>query len=654
MANKNNKQENPDEKLEHQVDQMMDPKLPDPQPDTPAAAKGAPDVPDIDIFKDAPESSAEKSDASKDEQIAKAEPVESKTVEKESIPEDASIDNPSVDPLVDDIVSKESDQLLDAQDAEIAEAFAGRKLTPKEKIKDFFVRWWANKPARYGTIALLIFALVAIGVVPSSRYFVLNTAGVRAGASLKVLDSTTDLPLKNVDVTIGAHTGKSDKDGVVRLKDLRLGPQTLVVEQLGFAPVKRQVTLGLGSNPLGEFELTAVGAQYTIKVTDYVSGKPIARAEATSGESTAQSDNKGVITLTIGNIESPKIEVNLTASGKRPEVISFDATTKQPLGAVMVSKRKEIFVSKQSGKYDVYKIDIDGKNKQLLLAGTGNERDRISVVPHPSDEMVALVSSRDTKRNHEGYLLDTLTLIDTDDGSTVTLEHSENIRIFDWIKNKLIYVKVKAGASAFNAEREQLIAYDYSTSARLQLASANAISDVVSAKGAVYFIAANQTNYSQSQFQKVNPDNTGKQNLATGALWSIARVDYDNMYLSGNREWYSYRIGDSGTKKLSQTPANVNERKTYLDAPDGKNAVWADSRDGKGVLVHYDISTKKEKVLVTQNGLNYPLRWLDNRTVVYRLTNDQETASYVVSLDGGTPKKIIDVTYTAGLGERFY
>lgn len=654
MPEKKIKIEDQDAIIEHRVDEIMDPKLPDP-PQKADAATGAPDVPEIDIFKDTGATSPETDESGVDSDIPRQEdkksPQEISQETDEKIASDSSIDDSATDPIVDEIVSNESDELLKAQDAVIAKAFDSKPPTFKERIRGFFSSWWQNKTARYLTFAVVGIAIVATAVIPGSRYFVLNSAGVRAGASLTILDSTTDLPLKNVAVTASGVTKKTNQDGVVRMKGLKLGTQEMTIQQLGFAEVTRTVTLGLGSNPLGEIELKAVGTQFTFKLTDYLSGKPVANAEAASGDANAQSDDKGVVILTVGKIDKPRIDVVLTAGAYRSEKISVDTTSKQTTNVVMVNKRKEVFISKQSGKYDVYKIDIDGKNKQLLLAGVGTEREQLTLVPHATDDIVALVSSRDNKRNQEGYLLDTLTLIDINDGSKLTLEHSERIQIVDWIDDKLVYVKVKAGTSAGNAERHQLMSYDYDSTARQQLAAANYFTNIVSTKGTIYYASTLYSSPGQPFFAKVNPDNTGKQNILNANIWSIIRTDYDNLYLAGQNGWYSYALGSKEAKKMVQQPSGANESRFYLDAPDRKRAIWTESRDGKGVLLSYDADKKKDSTLASQSGLSYPLRWLDGRTVVYRVVNSQETASYAISLDGGSPRKITDVTNASGLGK---
>lgn len=524
---------------------------------------------------------------------------------------------------------------------------------PLQKIGHAVAVWWHNKPARYATLFILFVVLVAAGAVPTSRYYVLNTAGVRAATSITVMDRTTQLPLKNVAVSVGDVTGKTDKDGWIKLEQVRLGTQQLTIERLGFADVNRTVTLGLGSNPLGEEQLKAVGMQYTIELTDFLSGKPVRDAEAASGEATAVSDDDGKIILTLGQVETEKITVNLKATGYRDEKLTLDTAVKAPQKLALVTKQKNVYVSKQSGKYDVYQIDVDGKNKKLLLAGTGREDQQISLVQHPTRQLVALVSNRDNKQNQDGYRLSTLTIIRSNGGEPLSLDNSEDIRIIDWTDDKLVYVKIKAGTSAGNAERYQLMAYDPDTTINTQLATANHFSDMVSAKGSIYYAAVNNYQGGKSQFARVNPDNGNKQVLYSGDIWSIYRTRYDTLMLNNQEGWYSYTLGGSSVKKVDAAPSN-HESRFYLDALNEKQSIWTENRDGKGILLSYDVESRKDTVIASQSGLTYPLKWLSDKVVVYRVVIPGETADYAVSIEGGEPRKIGDVTNTSGFGRWFY
>jgi len=395
------------------------------------------------------------------------------------------VDNPDTDAAVDDILNKESDELLGIQD----NTDAHREKVPRggSKLKRFFRAWWRKKWARYGTILIIIAALVAVAVIPKVRYAVLNTFGVRSSASVIVLDNTTQLPLKNVTVNLGSAKTQTNKDGVATLTDLKLGDYQLQVQRLAFASYKRSITVGWGSNPLGNVKLTAVGLQYHIQVKNYLSGKPIVGAEVESAALNALSDASGNIVLTLDDTNTTTLDVTLHADGYRAENITLDAASKADTSVQLVPSQKSVFVAKQSGKYDVYSSDLDGKNKKLLLAGTGNENNTVSLVVSPDNTQAALVSTRDNIRDADGYLLYALTFINVAEGTSTVVDHAQQIQLVDWIGSRLIYRSTTAGASAANPQRNRLLAYNYGSNSRVQLATANQFNTIVSAEGYIYY-----------------------------------------------------------------------------------------------------------------------------------------------------------------------
>ncbi len=197
-------------------------------------------------------------------------------VEKSTVPKIA--DDPAADAtIVDDISVHESDELLAARDARQTmltnardSTLGSRSLTSGRT--GFFAAWAHSRIARYGTLLVVIAGLGSVGMMPTSRYYALNVAGVRSAASLTILDNSTQQPLKNVSVELGTIKTRSNRDGVIKLHDLQLGIQSLTVSQPGFATITKTVTLGLGSNPLGDFTLDPVGAQFRFKAVDYLSG----------------------------------------------------------------------------------------------------------------------------------------------------------------------------------------------------------------------------------------------------------------------------------------------------------------------------------------------------------------------------------------------
>ncbi len=595
-------------------------------------------------------------DSVETEEVLEIEKTDTKDSDEEKIPDvDPVITDEETGQAVDDIIAKESDALLEAEDEKLGKAFESKtKKGIAESIKGFFSAWWNNPKARWITIFVLLVSIVTIFAIPTSRYYVLNSVGVRGTASITVIDESTGQPLKNVNVKIVSASAKTDSSGVAEVKEVKLGKQTLTIEKRAFAPQQESITVKLGKNTLPQVRLKPTGVQYAFVVNDYLSGKPVDKAEASSGEATALSDGDGKIKLTIDASDDDKpFDVTMKKEGYRDEKVAMTSDIKTEQIINIVPSRKHAFVSKRSGKYDVFSIDVDGKNEKLLLAGTGSEKDDIALAIQPNNDVIALVSTRDNKTNKDGFLLSTLTIIQPESGEASSVTTSERVQVVDWIGDNLIYVQATEGASATNPKRHRLMSYNYKTKQNNELASSNYFNDVVVAGDKIYYAPSSAYQKNGAELYRVNSDGGNKTTILNQEVWNIFRIDYDNLALSVGKSWYNVRIGEDKATVLPSQPSNLVSR-IYVDANDKKNSLWVDNRDGKGVLLNYKIDTKDEQTLRSQSGLKNPIRWLNNKDVIYRVSNDQETADYVLSLDGGEPKKIIDVTNTNSIDKWYY
>lgn len=528
------------------------------------------------------------------------------------------------------------------------------KRSKWQKFRQGWHNWWHNPLKRHLTIAGILLAVVATFGIPTSRYFVLNNLGVRSQASMVVIDDSTRQPLKNVKVVFSGQSVQTNSDGRANFANIKLGKQTLVVEKRAFAELKKNVTIGWGSNPLGEVSIMPTGSQYSFEVTDFLSGKSLAKVEAVSGDFDAQSDEKGLIKLTIeDNGEATTAEVLISLDGYRVETVNLDLNNKDVVKVAMVPAQQHVFVSKRSGRYDIYKIDADGNNETKILSGSGAERDDLVLVPHPTNGYVALVSTRENIRNSSGFLLSTLTLIDPLQNVPSKIAQSEQIQIIDWIKDRLVYVQITEGASAVNPDRQKLMSYDIASGKSTELAKANYFNDVISVNGAIYYAPSATYSDDAAAFFKISPDGTSKKIIHDQEVWNIFRTEYDLMVISSGSDWYSLVISSGKLTKLSGEPPNLKAR-IYVINPDGTQALWTDDRDGKGVLLDLDVATNQDKILLQRSGLQNPVRWLNANTVVFRVSTSQETADYVLSLDGGDAQKIKDVTKSAGIDRWYY
>lgn len=565
-----------------------------------------------------------------------------------------SITDEATEKAVDDIVASESDELLKAEDekrAKISEP--PKKATLLAKIKRLPSAWWHSRRAQKITLALIVLGLALGMTVPTSRYFMLNTAGIRSEASIQILDDSTQQPLKNVSVKLRGQSVMTDSEGIAKFSSLKLGRTELVVEKRAFAALRKTITLGWGSNPLGDVTLNPVGSQYTFRVIDFLSGQPLNKIEAVSGEASAFSDEKGLIKLTIDKTDDSPVEVSLAGEDLRAENLSIDANDMSEHVVEMVPARKHVFISKRSGKYDVYKIDIDGQNEEVVVGGSGHEKNDMVLVPHPENEFAALVSTRTGARNSQGFLLSTLLLIDLSDNSTVEVALSERVQVLGWIDNKLVYVRIVAGSSAANPNRHRLMTYDLETFDTQELASSNYFNDVLIAKNRVYYAPSSAYQTEPAALFSVKADSTDRKKVIDKEAWSLFRTGYDSLALSVGQDWYGLNIDSGQAMKLGGEPANLRDR-PYVDSPDGKNSLWIDIRDGKGVLLLHGNASNQDTQVLVLSGLKTPIRWLNDSSVVYRVVTAQETADYALSINGGEPKKIRDVTDTAGVDDWYY
>lgn len=560
------------------------------------------------------------------------------------------------DAAVDDIIQKEGDKILESEDNKLAEAFSPDKhQSIWQKCKNFIVEWWKDpKKRKYTLFGVLIIAAACL-IIPSSRYFVLNTAGVRSSLSVTIIDSSTNQPLKNAAVKLQNWESITDNKGVAKFSNLKLGRSLLIVEKRAFAPSERTITVGWGSNPIGEVSIVPSGSQYSFVITDYLSGKPVNEVEASSGEFDALSNSEGRLKLTVDKSvsEQKTLQVKIISEGYREEMVELNLDNSDETKVELVPDKSHIFITKRSGKYDVYKIDADGKNEEILLAGTGFERDDMALAVHPSKNLAALVSTRENVRNADKFLLSTLTLIDHESGKVSKISQSERIQIVGWSNKRLVYVRIVSGASAADPKRHRLMSYDFDSEQSSELASANYFNDVFALNSIIYFAPSSAYSTTPTNLYKINADGTNQQTVFTGEVWNTFRTGYDKLVLSTSEDWYEYSIIDNKSTKLSGQPA-VLDAKIFVDGPDHKKSLWVDSRDGKGVLLVYDIESKSSKVVYEKSGLTNPVTWLNKSSLVFRVVTSSESADYVMSVEGGEPKKLRDVTNTSGLDRWYY
>jgi len=555
--------------------------------------------------------------------------------------------DPAVDAAVDEIVRTESDESIAIADAKISALEEKKsKKTIGQKIQSGFGAWWSNVPVRYGTFAALLILFIAVVLLPTTRYTALNLSGVRVSSSMVVVDSQTKLPLKNINVQLQDQAGSTNEEGEISFEELKLGNSELKISKRGYAEVDETIVLGWGSNPLGDQSIVATGEQFTFVLSDWKSGEPITEAEATAGESSSKSDDSGKIILTVGEDENlSELEVTISADNYRDEVFTDDQLLSESIEAKLVPAKKHTFVSNRNGVYDLYKVDIDGDNEEILLKASGSEREVPIVAPHPTKDIIAFSSSRSGEANADGFIMDGLYIVDVNNGEENRIVRSEQLQIIGWSGDILVFLQVVEGTSAGNDERSKLVSYNIETGERKDLAAANYFNDVELVGDKVYYaVSSFAVPQSQAKMYVVNVDGEDNNKLIDFQVWNIFRTEYDTLLFSAvDQKWFE-QVEDGLVEEISQQPSPLSLK--YVDSPDGKRSAWVEIRDGRGVLLKTDTSELSEEQVISVPGLYEVLYWTNNSTLLYRVINSGETADYVINLDGGEAQKITDVTAT--------
>lgn len=570
------------------------------------------------------------------------------TLEEAALAHDPYAD-PETDAAVVAIVRQEADQLLESN--------APLKRTSSESEADAEpaydeihkpgqrAAWWTRPWIRRLSVVILLLLCCIVLFWPTSRYTLLNMTGVRSSASVTVVDGSTGQPLKNVVVVIGDKQTKTNADGLAVFSGIQLGKQVMHIERVAFARVTKELTIGWGSNPLGQVGLQATGATYMFSVTDFASGKPLEHAEIVSGEASAFSDKKGRVTLTIDKPRTMTMTATMQLKGYRKEMIQFDLLSKKITEVIAVPSHPIVYVADGANTYNLMKVDSDGKNRKLLLAGTGNERSEMSVASSPDGQQAALVSSRSTKRDPKGAILDTLTVVNVQTSQAVSIDDAQSIKLINWVGATLIYLASYDASNATATARQRIIAYDTDNQSRAVLATGDVFSSVLSSEDYLYY-AVNAVENTTASYTRIRLDGGGKYVLLNEPVARVVRASYDQLSLQTEKSWYNYKIGGTKLEKTDEPDALTNQR--YVRGPGGKQ-LRISTQNARDVLTVYQPMNSSETALTTEDGAVQAVTWLNETTVTYTRDVGGQTTVYTKSLLGGQATKVADGAITRGL-----
>jgi hypothetical protein len=587
-----------------------------------------------------------------------------------------------------------SDEIKEKDDVsvpEVAEEQAGQSDAPNDipevepakkpnPLKRLCGRYLDHK--KIAIPVTIVVSVLCVLAVPVSRMVTLGLFMKRV-VVVQVNDSLTGKPVSGADVTLRGVSAQTGADGKASVK-VKLGKGSLQVAKKYYKDGTSSVVVDVGKPKQDVVvALEATGRQVTVKVSNKIANAPLADVTIRALDTDAKTDKEGKATLVLP-ADKAEVEATLSKDGfneLKTKIIVTDKEDAKNIFAV-VPAGKLYFLSKLSGKVDVVKTDLDGGNRQTVLAGTGKESDTETVMLASRDwKYLALKSRRDSATLAKLYLIETandkLTTIDEGDAEFTLNGWTGSNFVFQVRRNNYQPWQPKATAiKSYSAPNKKLTTLDETAATGDQYNyGQEQIGWLLSigTKQIAYFKywSAYHNNYSASfpelsgkgsQLITIDLDKgTEKKTVKTYAYsidapsattyyapkssYTSALYEPNEIYFittdSAGQQAYAELENDvvvENSKEAKQFFDTGKAYPTFLYSPSAQNTFWSDARDGKNALFIGDTNGANGKQVAALSEY-LPYGWFSDE---YILVSKKSSELYILPVAGGDPVKISD------------
>lgn len=562
--------------------------------------------------------------------------------------------HPPTQPPIDDNQPVEIDESgrIDPEGAEPAKAKepgnSGGRLVR-------FKNWYAGNK-KFSIPATVLVLIIVLFAVPFTRYALAGTV-VKKDVKVLIKDSKTQAPVSGALVKVGSMTFTTGASGEATLTRLSVGHHTISVSKTYYQTSQTSIMVPL-LKPKSESTVafTATGRQVSITVTNLITGQPVADAQVKIDSSTSVTDAKGTAQAVVPAGVSLK-DATVSAKGFNDAAVQLavsDSEVKD--NAVKLTPAGKVyFLSKLSGNIDVVKTNLDGTDRKTVLAGTGKEDDRNTVLLASRDwQYLALLSSRDGTQK--------LYVINTDDDSLINVDNGDaTFAPVGWHDHYFVYTVARNGyqdwqpnafsIKSYNADngKIQTLANTGASGSSNADAQYEAFWSVQLAGSDIYFTRTwyqypGYTNVAgrQDSLATIQPDGTGSRTVksvdaSTGYISDLRlnkpnQLEFSIYNQAGNNSTY-YTVDQNGNVSQSGSANDFNQPAiTYLQAPTAEQTFWQEPRDGKNSLFVGDENGANPKQVASLSDFNAYGWYTDN----YLLLSKDSSELYIIPASGIT------------------
>jgi hypothetical protein len=552
----------------------------------------------------------------------------SKKVEK--IEHDTDLDN------TDSIYS--SKVSLAVEDIESREASPTKSQKNKNTVSHKKHHKISKKKLLIILLVVLVAALIFLFVLPKTRYLILNNLGARSSISFKVVDSKTNFPISGAEINIQGYKYISDDSGSVKAEKLKLGPTTINIKKRSFDEINQNVTIGWGSNPISApFGLNPSGNLYSITITDWMTKKGIEGVSVVSADSRVTANKSGVAEIVIDE-NAPK-DIKIESDDYRNQTLTLSDKKSQ---ISLVPSVPNYFITEKDGKYNLEKIDLDGKNRVTIFGGTGSENlESMSILPKPTgkEQMAAFVSTRLGQTNSEGYLLSDLFIVlpDKKIADKVPGTQSEKISLIGWDGPKIIFIKTVAGPSAAQEGRQRIISFDTSNDTTTELAKSDNFSDYFIRKSTVYY----STTGKNPKLLSVQTDGSSVKTILNKEIWAIEEIS-DSIFAvnTSDKKWQRINFNNYNIEEVGSLNKDISINTIKKYSPSGsKLSILEKKPKGIYLVVNKSGSERINYDEISLSNLSDTF-WINENYLLVKPVNLTDTNAVIVNINSEEPQAI--------------
>lgn len=539
--------------------------------------------------------------------------------------------------------------------------------TPSEKKPAAGSHWqrfnsWYISHKKLSIPLSFLLLLLIIFAIPLTRYPVAGLL-LKKNFGLQVIDSTTKAPVSGATVSASGISTQTDGNGQANLR-LRVGHHALSISKKYYQDDSTKVLVPiLKASKTSSVELHATGRQVKISVKNSVSKKALANVDIKVLDITAKTDKDGqaLIVLPAGS-PSQKATLSLSGYNETEATLKVSDAKVETNELTLTPAGKIYFLSRLSGKIDVVKSNLDGSQRETVLAGTGKEDNQNTALLASHDwKYLALLARRDSEQA-KLYLIETAA-----DKITAIDEGNADFYPIGWSGSYFAYRVERNGYQQWQSKRSALKNVN-GVDKKITLldetdAQGSSNSDANSEIYSSTFIVGQRLVYTKSWYASyadsaslednqmgiysINISGSGGRATHKTFGYSADQSTYEQSFLYKPNEVY-YRVTEKGgeAKYYVYTPNQVSEKASikdeldgvlnsgqlnvYLQSPSGNSVFWSELRDGKNTLfVGNQNAASAKQVAAASDFETYG--WFSDD---YLLASKNGSELYIFSTDG--------------------